>query len=268
MAQLDKAALIAKIDSYFTTNGTGAITGAKLNELVRDLVDSLLNTTDDTDLLGTITYDPAKSYPVDTIAYYNGVMWIAIATATGSFDETKWVQLPRAKFIYSYTLWSGVTAYVVGNRVQWQHKVWECISNSTNDQPDVSPAKWQELYNEDETGTRTYKVQTTTTAWETVVTVPVEVGTAQYFTVSWMGRRNDGNSRAYVQRTALFYKNAGGALTQEGATSIKDVVRSDPDYYGDIVIESGLVAIKARGNTSAAETVDWVVTVVVNRVKP
>ncbi len=47
MAELDKTALINKIDDFIKANGVGAVTGDILNEILKDVVFSAFNKIDD-----------------------------------------------------------------------------------------------------------------------------------------------------------------------------------------------------------------------------
>lgn len=41
-----------------------------------------------------------------------------------------------------YAAWSNVTAYVIGNRVIYNHAVYESLTSNTNKQPDTNPTDW------------------------------------------------------------------------------------------------------------------------------
>ena len=64
MSQLDKTTLVNKLNSFITTNGVGYITGAVAREIMRDMIDSCLNTLDEMPLYlkrsGTISGLPVS----------------------------------------------------------------------------------------------------------------------------------------------------------------------------------------------------------------
>lgn len=83
MAVLDKATLQAAIDSTITTNGTGAITGAQLNGILDDMVDSYedfmasYTTVQRNAISGGDLYQGLKIFNTTNkrIEYYSGTEW-------------------------------------------------------------------------------------------------------------------------------------------------------------------------------------------------
>lgn len=79
MAVLGRAAIQALVTANITTNGTNAITGAQLNEILTDIIDSFLNTTDDATSLADDIYRTAE------VAVVGGVVeQITFSTALAS----------------------------------------------------------------------------------------------------------------------------------------------------------------------------------------
>ena len=68
MAQQDRATLKAFIDANINTNGNNAITGAQMNTILNNLVDSCLNLSDDSTSLANDIYRAA------TVAVTAGVV--------------------------------------------------------------------------------------------------------------------------------------------------------------------------------------------------
>ncbi len=60
MAQKTAAELIAFIDANIDTNGVNAITGAQMNTILKDLVDSVVNKSSDSLLIVTNVYRSAE----------------------------------------------------------------------------------------------------------------------------------------------------------------------------------------------------------------
>lgn len=93
MATLDKAALVAKVNQYLTTNGFGLITGAQAKELVIDLLDSVPNLITGSSQLGLSDYDPGITYYPGRTAIYNGQIYKAGQQTTGTFNAAHWQPL-------------------------------------------------------------------------------------------------------------------------------------------------------------------------------
>jgi len=90
---MDKAALLALIDSYITTNGNQEITGAQLNELLQYLVQSYPNKVDDNALLSTSDYNPSRNYVAGMTAVVGKSIKRATQSTTGSYNAAHWENL-------------------------------------------------------------------------------------------------------------------------------------------------------------------------------
>lgn len=90
MTALSKSALQTKIDTMITTNGVGAITGAQMNEILKDIADSYVNLISGITSIGIVEYDPARTYIAGVAALYNGTIVQALVETTGSYDAADW----------------------------------------------------------------------------------------------------------------------------------------------------------------------------------
>lgn len=144
MSQLDRTALINKINNYITPGVSDSVTASEIKELFTDIVDSLLNLTTDASLVGMAAYNPSKTYSIDSVTLYNGEFYVAVASATGSFDAAKWRKLVIRDLLFNGTFseWNSSTAYVAGNLVKYKHEVYKSLADTTGEAPDQYPAKW------------------------------------------------------------------------------------------------------------------------------
>lgn len=90
MTALSKSALQTKIDTMITTNGVGAITGAQMNEILKDIADSYVNLISSITTIGIVEYDPARTYIAGVAALYNGTIVQALVETTGTYDSADW----------------------------------------------------------------------------------------------------------------------------------------------------------------------------------
>lgn len=97
MAQLNRTAYKAKLDSVITTNGAEAITGALDNDLRTDQSDSFLNILSDADLLNLRDYSVSRTYVIGEACLYNGgggvKLYRCIAGTGGTFDALDWEEV-------------------------------------------------------------------------------------------------------------------------------------------------------------------------------
>jgi hypothetical protein len=77
-------------------------------------IDSCLNLAEQRNLLGLKVYAPSTVYDIGDTAIYNGAVYIAIASATGTFDNSKWQQLTFS--VGGYTSQAGITAFAGGGQ--------------------------------------------------------------------------------------------------------------------------------------------------------
>ena len=90
MSVISKAALIAEIDAWITTNGNDEITGAQLNKILKDLIDSGYAFIVALAKAGLTNYIPTDPYVIGNTCVYNGSVYICTGPTTGTFDPTKW----------------------------------------------------------------------------------------------------------------------------------------------------------------------------------
>jgi hypothetical protein len=91
MSQLDKAAIIAQLDSVINTNGVEAITGVILNSMLRDIIDSSPNTITESSLLGLNDWSAVVTYSVGDTVMNGGTLYQANTTPTfGVFTASQW----------------------------------------------------------------------------------------------------------------------------------------------------------------------------------
>jgi len=120
MAVLDRAALIAKIDLIITTNGAKGITGALHNDLLHDIVDSLINIVTDDGKIGLDEYDVALTYNTGTaVVFQDGIYQAEQDGITGAFDPLKWTKIIGVNGFaaFDFVAYDNGDTYNIGDRV-------------------------------------------------------------------------------------------------------------------------------------------------------
>jgi hypothetical protein len=92
MAIQNKTDLLALVNANITTNGANGITGAELNAILTNLVDSGFNSIDDVHKLFR-TYDPTKSYTVGLPCIYSAGIYQCTTATSGTFNPAHWTLL-------------------------------------------------------------------------------------------------------------------------------------------------------------------------------
>lgn len=90
MSQKTRIQLYAKIDASITSNANDEITGAKLNDLLKDFKDSEANLIDDAALFGLKEYNPLCPYVAGVGCFYQGKILQANIPTTGVFNINDW----------------------------------------------------------------------------------------------------------------------------------------------------------------------------------
>lgn len=147
MAVKDRATLQSDITSLITTNGNNDITGAQMRGILIDTIDSLLNLTDDANLIsGLANYDTGTSYSVGDTVVFNGAIYQANQSTSGAFNASHWDAIPVPTTISSFPAWDNATTYAADDRVQYLNRLWNSkVGGNQGNQPDTSPAEWDEI---------------------------------------------------------------------------------------------------------------------------
>jgi hypothetical protein len=90
MSSYNKPDLKAKVNSIIKANGIESITGALLNEVITDIIDSSPNKTTDISMIGLREYNSANLYDVGSTMMLGGILYECIAPTTGAYDSSKW----------------------------------------------------------------------------------------------------------------------------------------------------------------------------------
>jgi len=72
---------------------------------------------------------------------------LATVTQTNLPNAGYYVTDPSPIVILTPALWNILTAYVIGNQVRFDGKVYEALTNNTGQQPDLNPTDWKTLSN-------------------------------------------------------------------------------------------------------------------------
>lgn len=123
---MDKATLLALVDSYITTNGHQEITGAQLNELLHYIVQSYPNKEDDNSLLGTSDYNPTRTYIAGMTAVVGKSIKRATQTTTGTYKPEDWENLVDDNTSLTY---SELQALVSGATLVPEQKYFDTTNN-------------------------------------------------------------------------------------------------------------------------------------------
>jgi len=256
MSQLDKPALIDRIVEDFATNGTGNITAELLRTFLTDVIDSVPNIIDDASLLSAGLYNGSKTYKIGNLTVVDGKSKICVTETTGSYDATKWRDFPVAPVVLLYDEWDSVTEYADGAYVQYKYKVYRAIGEvgEGNENPEVNPGQWQEVFSSQ------FDVSSTTITADTILKIPVADLKNYAMKFSAFGKKNDGTKRAYIELAALFFRNDfvyAEAVQKVGDALVFGAIKDDSTYVFALESDATHILVKARGNDTDAESVDW-----------
>jgi hypothetical protein len=98
MAILSKTALVAKINTLITTNGNNDITGAQVNEVLTDIVDSTFNAIDDSAIEGNWVDLEVLESSFDSEASNQATIKIYDLPAGGQVEGTVMIVDPGDEF--------------------------------------------------------------------------------------------------------------------------------------------------------------------------
>lgn len=152
MSALTKAQLTAKIDLLITTNANNEITGSNTNEILKDVVDSLINILDDGDDLGFVEYSTTKPYLINEITYFDNNIYISREAQTdGAFTVARWEKLTNrnnhSDYNLTFPLYVNATIYNIGDKVRYIGGFFICDSNGTTGViPDDTASEWSSVF--------------------------------------------------------------------------------------------------------------------------
>jgi len=121
-----KAALIAWNDANIKANNNKEITGPIHNTMNKDLIDSLVNTTDDNDLLGLFSYDSTRNYVVNQGVLYSNELYICTTNTTGAWNAAHWslvISSDRDEFSFTNATIGVAMTLISGNKYQRTHNL-------------------------------------------------------------------------------------------------------------------------------------------------
>ena len=118
MAKLNRATILGKIVGFFTTNGNGDITGAQLNEVQQDIIDSYPNFLDNE--VGAQEYVSTRTYNIGEATVFEGQFFTANQNGiTGAFDPAKWDLVDSTgSVLFSFPAWDNTTDFPTGTTVR------------------------------------------------------------------------------------------------------------------------------------------------------
>jgi hypothetical protein len=149
MAILDRTQLKALINAIITTNGNNEITGATLNNVLQNIVDSLANLITDNSALGLYEFDTTKEYSVGELTWFNGNFYICRVTSTGAFSDANFIKLtnltPQSDFNITFPVFDINTIYLSGDGVRYNNEYYIANDDVNEEVPDAS-AKWDKVY--------------------------------------------------------------------------------------------------------------------------
>jgi hypothetical protein len=90
MAVKNISALNTQVDILLPDNNQQLISPADVRNAIKDLNDSAVNRLSDISIFGLKPYDSSRSYQAGDGVFYNGVLYQAIQTTTGSFTPADW----------------------------------------------------------------------------------------------------------------------------------------------------------------------------------
>lgn len=147
MAILSKSAFLAKYNSIFSTNGANEISASNLREFVQDTIDSFPSFIDNSEVMGLSEYNPTRNYEPNQVTYYDGNLQLCIANTTGTFDSTKFVQLPILKVIQDVAAWQSITSHSTGDIVRHGWRLFIATDSSVGEEPYVGSSYWSLISN-------------------------------------------------------------------------------------------------------------------------
>lgn len=135
MTQYSKTVFLSTYNGIFATTGAENISAADLRQFVQDLIDSFPSFVDDADIMSLFSYNASTGCVEGQATIYNGKIYLCIFDTTGSFDATKFVQLPVDDNVLSVAAWSNSTSYVTGNIVRHKFRLFICAANNAGHEP-------------------------------------------------------------------------------------------------------------------------------------
>lgn len=152
MSVLTRAQLQTAINTLIATNGNQEITGAVLNGVLNDIVDSLASLLTDVGELAFVEYSTTKDYQTGELTYYLGNFYISLENqSSGVFTSAKWLKLSNLNGQADYNLWfdiySELTTYNIGDGTFYNNQFYICDANGTISitPADASP-NWSLVY--------------------------------------------------------------------------------------------------------------------------
>lgn len=97
-------------------------------------------------LKGLQQYNPATTYPAGSCAVYDGKIWQAGVTATGSWDALKWQEVPTPNAGLGFAAWSNTATYAADAYVEYNLKLYRSLqAGNTGNTPASAPSWWVEV---------------------------------------------------------------------------------------------------------------------------
>jgi len=100
-------------------------------------------------------------------------------------------------------------------------------------------------------------LQTTNDTQTTIATMPISEGDVFLVEVQIIGRKSDGTDRALYHLEGLFYRNAAGNVTQQGATVSVGTIESNANWDCQLIADTVAQAIDVDVTGVAGTTIDW-----------
>ena len=150
MAIKTRSQLLADITSAITTNDNEEITGAILNQILDDLVDSCVISLTDTSLFqGLIRFDVASAYNEGTATIYENEVYISNqSVSAGAFDSLQWWKLTELTFYtdFNATIYDNGITYTTDEIVVYNGAYFKCdVASSVGVTPIDSDPNWTEV---------------------------------------------------------------------------------------------------------------------------
>lgn len=146
MASKDRATLKTLLDATIYTNGNKEINGADHNAMLKDLLDSHFNKTDDIALIGLKEYDSSVTYATGQCCVKDGIIYqAAVNNITGTWDAAKWTALTDNQSPPpGVTIYDNATTYNEDDLVSYQGSIYRARTTTQGNLPTVT-AKWELL---------------------------------------------------------------------------------------------------------------------------
>jgi len=149
MAVLDRATLITNLLAAVTANGNNENTGQRVQDLLKDFLDSGFNLTDEAALLGFQEFSTGASYVVgQAVIYQQSIYQAHTANGPGAFNANNFtlIYTQDGASSFDFVPYDNGATYNVGDRVLYLDKFFICDVNGTQGVPPQDSApEWTEV---------------------------------------------------------------------------------------------------------------------------